>query len=585
MKTTTMKKFMASIAALTLSAAIVAPATSAFAADKVENGKIIIQDAARQNAGKTYEVYKIFDLEQVGSAYKYTVNKQWYTALREAYLAINGVSTVDALPVAYPENNAAAIQALNEEFAKWFEELGKAENVNKLRQLADKLEAAKSGKTPTTVEWTTTTGGVEATLPSGYYLIIDKNTANDSAQSAPILISTNGAADQTIVLKADKPTIEKKIVEGEKRVDANTAGYGDIVTYELTITVPDTSRYDNYTLYVTDQISKGLTLVDENTKGLTDDITVTWVECNDASHTHTNGAKAPDAAPTFTVKEYKPATDTAGESFQIDFNNIKSYGDGEWAGHQIKVQYKAKVNEKAEVGTAGNPNGAKLTYSNNPNTDGTGEPSTSTTDTPEDKVTTYVTEIDIEKVEPDGNTTKPLKGATFKIEKKGSPNTPLYVKVNSDGTATVSADENFAEGSSETFVINTDNATLKLKGLAAGEYVITEVTPPDGYNGIHDSITVTITCKVGDKTVLDEEIIFDGEPKACTWTYEDDIAPGNGNITSEKEGSYKLTVINKTGSLFPSTGGIGTTIFYTVGIAMLAGAGALVVFKRKSDEK
>ncbi len=114
-----------------------------------------------------------------------------------------------------------------------------------------------------------------------------------------------------------------------------------------------------------------------------------------------------------------------------------------------------------------------------------------------------------------------------------------------------------------------ENGALIIDGLAAGTYKITEVTAPDGYNALKDPINVTIQ--------------FD--PTATeVWSYYDDMENSKYNSTNVDKpasGIYEIHVVNKAGSTLPSTGGIGTTIFYTAGSLLVVTAGVVLVTKKR----
>ena len=107
------------------------------------------------------------------------------------------------------------------------------------------------------------------------------------------------------------------------------------------------------------------------------------------------------------------------------------------------------------------------------------------------------------------------------------------------------------------------DGTVTFKGLGAGEYTITETKTLPGYNTI-DPITFTLTFDAGTKTFKSD----------------------NKNVTVGEDNTLDTSIVNQKGSLLPSTGGIGTTIFYVVGgILVLAAVVLLVTKKRMSAEK
>lgn len=124
------------------------------------------------------------------------------------------------------------------------------------------------------------------------------------------------------------------------------------------------------------------------------------------------------------------------------------------------------------------------------------------------------------------------------------------------------------------------NGELIFTGLSAGIYKITEIKAPDGYNMLTEPIVVKISCVYNDN---DHSCVWSGE-----YGYEDEngVYKKTGDITSENGMLIDLEVVNNAGTLLPSTGGIGTTIFYVVGgLLVLAAVVLLVVKKRMSAEK
>jgi fimbrial isopeptide formation D2 family protein/LPXTG-motif cell wall-anchored protein len=118
------------------------------------------------------------------------------------------------------------------------------------------------------------------------------------------------------------------------------------------------------------------------------------------------------------------------------------------------------------------------------------------------------------------------------------------------------------------------NGVLELNGLGAGEYTITEVTAPDGYNILKNAITVTIKFDEPTAGAIDA---------GCTWHYYVNLNDGSDikDSTGNENGIYDLKVANSVGSTLPSTGGIGTRVFYGVGSVLLIGAAILLITKRR----
>ena len=366
-------------------------------------------------------------------------------------------------------------------------------------------------------------------VPAGYYLIKDKNDSLDGVADAYTLYIVKIVGDVNFTVKSDVPSMEKKIkdtddTKGTTSDWQDSADYdiGDAVQFKLEGTVA--TNYDKYNTYYYafhDIEEAGLTFNKDSVKVYVDN-----VEINSNFEVKTNTSD--------------------GCSFEIVFADLKKI-ESVKAGSQIRVEYTSTLNENAVLGNHGNLNKAKLEFSNNPNQEQGGTPETGKT--PWDNVIVFTYKVVINKVDENN---APLTGAEFTLSKKladGSTVTVTVVKSNLDTTFTFS-------------------------GLDDGEYVLTETKTPDEYNTIEP-----ITFKVN----ADHTITWDGADRDLV------LKELNGNkvtgeiiLTSNKtEGSLSADVVNKKGSTLPSTGGIGTTIFYVVGVILMLGAGVLLVTKKR----
>jgi fimbrial isopeptide formation D2 family protein/LPXTG-motif cell wall-anchored protein len=323
---------------------------------------------------------------------------------------------------------------------------------------------------------------------------------------------------------------------------------------------------------------------------------------------------------TYTLTVAPNATDNEQTDVKIVINNFIDYKDNK--GDAIVITYEAKVDNDAVIGVAGNPNTVTLDYSNNPNVNpkGLNEPGDDddnvTGKTPESKTYTYVAGVKLIKVNP---ANEKLEGAEFKITgekintvveygtvyrapKDGE--TATYYKLN-DGTYTETAPNENTSGQyaeqtagyvkdTERKVVETSetvtaqaftkaDGTLEFDGLAAGTYTITEITAPSGYNLLTKPLVIDVGC-----TLPTAEQIAAGNT-TCTWTYtknaaagDNNAAPANANVTDA--GIIEINVVNQSGPELPSTGGIGTKIFYTMGAVLVIGAGVVLVSRKRAGE-
>ncbi len=415
-------------------------------------------------------------------------------------------------------------------------------------------------------------------LADGYYFITeDEMTDADNNAYTKFMLQVMG--DTTVNAKADVPSIDKKI-DGANDTDpgttgdteANNAAIGDSVPFKVTSKVPDMNGYNNYFFVVTDTLSAGLSF--------NNDVVITL------------GGEQLTPDEDYTVSQ-------AGQTVTITFIDFIQYAGN--TGADILIRYSATLNEDAVIGTAGNPNAVDLTYSNNPNVDTEGDTpgqDDPTGTTPDEITYTYVTGVELTKVNTENER---LTGAEFQISGTRL-NTVLvyrdvfteaadgtYWKLN-DGTYTTEAptpdtehgyastttkyalsqeEETITKGEDVTYTgtVGSDGV-LRFDGLAAGDYVITELVAPNGYNLLDGPVNITIGWSAPS--------VPGG---ACSWTVS-----GVDGATVEN-GIIKLTIENTMGSTLPETGGIGTAIFYIIGVCLMLGAGILLVVKTRMSGK
>lgn len=499
-----MKKVLSVLTALVLVFALAIPAFAGSITIK-PNDKVTSLDS------RTFTAYKVLNATRTGDKIVYSVPDGAVTFMSEHF-------SIDEDDIAFSYKVAQAIEKLSVDARMTF-----AANV---------LEAIRTSeiKNVTGKEGSLNDSGnyVISDLDEGYYIVKDSGT--ETPVSALMLTTT----DEEIIIKADKPSVEKKI-DGDKDTDAgttglvdnNTAAIGDDVPFVITSTVPSTNGYKSYKMIFTDTLSSGLTYNEDSLA-----VTRTYVVNAETGETKTETlVKGTD---------YKVMQD--GQVITFKFENVKG-----WDGKKIEIKYTAKVNDKAVIGTSGNENKVDLEYSDNPTQESSSEK------TPEDKTRTFVTELKLVKV--DANDKSKLAGVEFELT--GTKLNTVLV-TDADGNRTVQVTEENVK-----ITVKTDaNGEVKFTGLAAGDYTLTETKPLDGYNILPEPIKITIgwTAPADDNS-------------ACTWTYSDNV-DASGNIAT-------ITVENQGGAELPSTGGIGTTIFYVVGGLLVVGAAVLLVTRRK----
>lgn len=526
-----MKKLrkLLSVAAATLVAASLAVTTtvSSFAADKTYSITI-----TGTNENHTYEAYQIFTgkLDVVDGA-KILTDIQWGEGVESDAL-------LDALSKKYPS-------VFKEEMSAT--EASKAITKDAIKDIAQIIGKNLSGTYTSSAKASGTTAVIEE-LPVGYYLVKDADESLKGKDEAYTSFIIKVVGDADAVVKSDKPTFEKKVLDDDDDVTADE-GYNDVADYSIGDDVPfrlkatlpsNIGDYDSYKLVFNDTMSEGLTY-----KAVSK-ITVGGVDVTD---------------------QVKGGIAGEGQSLTVTIENLMDLTDVDIkAGTEVIVYFTATLNSSAKTGNAeGNPNEAYLEYSNNPNVDGEGETGTTT----KDKVVVFTYELDVEKV--DGSNDQPLKDAEFKL--KNAEGKWLVVDENGKVKEWVNDEENAST------LKTGEDGYIKVIGLDEGTYYLKETKAPSGYNLLTDLITLEIEAaddhvnEYGDKTAAE----------LCpSITIEvDNGDPEDGDATT---GTVSTKVENNKGSSLPETGGIGTTIFFVGGGIVVAVAAILLIVKRRMRE-
>jgi fimbrial isopeptide formation D2 family protein/LPXTG-motif cell wall-anchored protein len=523
-----MKKLMAALLAVAMVCAMAIPAFAAgedaTAGATTGEGKITIDNVV---TGHTYTIYRILNLEYHADtkAYRYTANSDWadFVEAQREYLVVD--AKTKAVTWAESKNKTTDIQ----DFANAAGSYAKTKSV----PAVNSIEASETWRYSTSITF--------ENLPLGWYLVV-----SDLNNGAICSIDTTDP-NVTIKEKNGEPTIEK-YVDNDK---SNNAGIGDTVNFQIDVAVLD-GQPKNYVIH--DAMSAGL--------NFNNDVVVYRTRATDAGSSGTG-------IPLDTLikgKDYtveKPTTCTASTKITGCTFEIKFKDDALKANDIITVQYTATVNANAVIGVEGNPNEAILEYNNKYTA-----PSTTKT---------YVWEMGVHKFANLG-TNDPnhaLANAEFQlykdiVDKNGT--TTMYAifsdATNSeDGTSVYNLTGWTADATRATTVVTPASGNIKFVGLDAGTYYLKETKAPTGYNTLPAPITVEIsstlpTAKVPSTTV--------------TYTVKCDGHEADGHI---------IPVENKSGTVLPSTGGIGTTIFYVVGGGLMVAAAILLITKKRMENR
>ena len=356
---------------------------------------------------------------------------------------------------------------------------------------------------------------------------------------------------------------------------------GSEVEFQLTGTLPDNyADYSKYYYSFIDTLPKGLDYVEGSAKVVIvnkSETTETKIDVPTDKLKVEKKDETEQKQVTFTIEDLKELDKTNQELEQSD-QTPKITKDS-----KIVLTFKAKVNENAVIGKEGNVNKVQLEYSSNPNKGHDGEK----TKTTEDEAKVYTYELEIEKEDKD-DTSKKLAGVGFKLYKKEGDKVKWAT---SNGSNITGWTENKSDA---TEFVTQEGGKTNIKGLSSGTYYLTETKFLPRYDSIGD-IEIVIKEVFGEdehieppaSTVQDKEAL-----KSLTFSIEekkeDGITKNEDNMVSSKEtsgniqeGKISIIVYNKKGSLLPKTGGIGTIIFYVLGISLILLAIYLIIRKRK----
>lgn len=386
---------------------------------------------------------------------------------------------------------------------------------------------------------------------AGYYLVVDTTPFNpgdfDHAYNSFLLMVTHANWNVPITPKAEKPSVKKEVFDNFDNQDGTSTGVfgssadhaiNEKFQFKLTATLPASTDhaydyYDTYAVCFKDTLSDGITYdkldsVVINSNGHTYDIT------NDTSK--------------YTITESQ-------NSFVVKIPDVKTCAEGLDLndGATITVTYTAHLNDKAYVntrsGSTENKNSVQLQYSNNP------RPGEYWGTTPKSEVYVYTYQLNNTKYHDDDTTGNELAGAGFRLysDEACTPEqeVKLYKKDNFYYPIKDATDK--AQDAVEMF--SDEHGQFNVRGLDAGTYYLKETNPPADYSAC-----------------ANKEIVISA-------THDVNHVSLSGNLST--------TIINKKagGITLPSTGGIGTTLFYVVGGGLMVAAIVLLVTKKRMENK
>lgn len=525
-----MKKVFAAAAAIAtvfgLAATTVATANAAGG-----NATLTVSTKDAKFAGKTVNAYKMFSatVSSDGGAVSHTLNDAWKPFFK------NSVGLTDVTDANVNDKANDYVSKLKDSALTAF--AAKASNwaQNTANSITADATATVSKIAATDGKYTATFTG----LDYGYYVVaVPGATVADTNSQYAALVRVHSTT-VSVDIKGALPTVDKKVQVDGTGKDATDAKIGDTLTFTLTSTIPDMSAYDTYTFNFKDTLSKGLTFGQVKSVKV-ENVTLT----ENTDYTVTTPTASNNNTLTVAMKDFK----------------TKQQAN---AGKKITVTYTATLNENAVVGGAGNVNSAKIQYSNNPSTNGTGESEPSKV-----RVFTYGFTVDKYTGDKYDNAATRLAGAEFTLAPKNGT-AISFVQVTA-GSATANAVYRVAKaGETGTTTITTPaNGKVVFQGLENGEYTLTETEAPAGYNKLASAIGVKVNGQ-NDGT--------DTTNATVTITYNND----NGSSYNQTASNGVIPVRNKSGVTLPGTGGMGTIAFTVIGVLVIA-LGVAWTLKRKN---
>lgn len=543
--------------------------------NETEKGKVTISNAVD---GQEYSLWRIFDLasySETAKAYVYTVNASWKDFINQTNISgTGGFVSVDANGyVTWAKTDEKTKKETGmKEFAELALAWAKANNILAVKEVSSNSTDDKN------VSVTLNTTGDDAGtfkieisgLELGYYLL-ESNVGT--------LLSLDTAAPNVMIRDKNKqPTLEKQVQENSKVQDEekswgdkNDAQIGDTVNFKVTITAQAGAQ--NYILH--EKMDDGLTFNtgsvevrftrkgEESPTTLTNNKEYTLITDRDKL---IHGEKDED------VNDGDEDEDEKDCTFHVEFSD--AFCDSLKADDKIEVTYSAVLNEKVDV-VQGEDNTAYLSYGED-----------SQLETKPDETKTYTYQFQLIKT---NNTVNGegkyeiLQGAEFELydAETGGNKIPLvavmkpkpnekevdYYRV---ATKTEAEEKDFTSavivaGTPIIKGLDIDKISEKYKS-----YWLEEIKAPEGYKLPTERLEVKLT-----RNSLAEE-------GSITDKKKDNVVIGQ-EWDSSKEGGVQVT--NTPGSMLPSTGGIGTTIFYVVGCILVIGAGiALVLMSRRTKK-
>ena len=441
-------------------------------------------------------------------------------------------AVLDYLASLTGKTDTNAAQATADIISAWVKGTGTA--ITNTTQVAKGYYVIKDAYTDSTAKQTTT-------LSTNIVAVVDATTITPKASTVESKKKVDDANDSDTTAEADNKTLQ----------DSADHDIGDSIQYTLTFKLPSNyADYKHYYVKFTDTLTSGLTY---------------------------NG----DAKIFFGASDTTGANINFGSGLNLAYEimDLKSSSGSDAqkalaANDVITIKYTCTLNENAVIGGSGNPNTYGVEYSSNPNNTGDGISKPDTSKTPDDTVIVFTYKTVFSKVDENGQA---LAGADFTLNKWVNG-----VWVNVTALHTAAGSKNPSKTSTKSSDTLTSADTFTFAGLDDGKYQLVESTTPAGYNTMEPLVFWIVAEHTAeddspsDSTLTTFKIMNEDKSKQIDGT--------NMTFTATKsDGTAAANIVNNSGATLPTTGGIGTTIFYVTGAVLALGAGILLITKRRMN--